>query len=52
MFKANDNKAVTIVHPALGPSLGVAPYINSNYNKKMFKLLTIIIKFNKLSKSS
>lgn len=24
-FDANDNKAVTIVHPALGPSLGVAP---------------------------
>lgn len=26
MFKANESKAVTIVHPALGPSFGVAPY--------------------------
>lgn len=24
-FLAKDNKAVTIVHPALGPSFGVAP---------------------------
>jgi len=32
MFNANDSKAVTIVHPALGPSFGVAPYPNYNFN--------------------
>lgn len=29
-FIANDSKAVTIVHPALGPSFGVAPFKKNN----------------------
>lgn len=29
MLRAKDSKAVTIVQPALGPSLGVAPYTNN-----------------------
>ena len=43
LFKAKDNKALTSVQPALGPSLGVAPF----YFKIMIKNYKIIIKHKK-----
>ena len=39
-LRASEIKAVTMVHPALGPSLGVAPY-----NKSGFKILVRLKNF-------
>lgn len=48
-FMANDSKAVTIVHPALGPSFGVAPFKKKKQHNKYKK--TLFLPHSKSSKT-